>query len=219
VIRASQWVGACIHSVDCTLACPSQSETFRRSFVPARFSLRSCGATNVERLASITGPDMLCSCTDVFSKNVFKTGAGHWFVTRVQNSSGAETVPLIVNHARRAAAVSFHKGRQRCLRPLPWTITAACEVESLQLEAGSCTSSGGSPCHHRSHHLCAGTTLVTRHHTTSQSASWSINTSLRCRRLFALQGNSRTGSLATSFVATPRQTLFGLSCNSAAVSL
>src|SRR6267142_5987073 len=24
---------------------------------PARFSLRSCGATNVERLASITGPD------------------------------------------------------------------------------------------------------------------------------------------------------------------
>jgi len=77
-----------------------------------------------------------------------------------------------------------------------------------QLEAGSCTSSGGSPCHHRSHHLCAGTTLVPSYTTSqkrfvvNQIPSLRCRRHLRCRKLTdgitrdTFRGNPATGTLS-----------------------
>ena len=114
-------------SVDCTLACPSQSETFRRSFVACKILIaqlwrNQCGETRFDNRTGQCFAAVPTCFRRMYSKPERVIGSSRAF----RNSSGAKTVPLIVNHARRAAAVSFHKGRQRCLRPLPWTITVAC---------------------------------------------------------------------------------------------
>ena len=114
-------------SVVCMFACPSQRETFRRSLVACRtVRAQVCRSTCGEmRLVDSDGHRVAalraCLCR-MYSKPERVMASPR----ALQNSSGTSTVPLTANHARRADAVSFHKGRQRCLRPLPWMRMLAC---------------------------------------------------------------------------------------------
>ncbi len=114
-------------SVVCMFACPSQRETFRRSLVASRtvraqVCRRTCGEMRFfDRDGQLTAAVRAC-LQRMYSKPERVIGSPR----ALKNSSGTVAVPLIANHARSADAVSFHKGRQRCLRPLPWTRILAC---------------------------------------------------------------------------------------------
>ena len=114
-------------SVVCMFACPSQRETFRRSLVACRtvraqVCRSTCGEMRFfDRDGQLTAPVRAC-LPRMYSKPERVIGSPR----ALQNSSGTEAVPLTANHARSADAVSFHKGKQRCRRPLPWTRTLAC---------------------------------------------------------------------------------------------
>jgi hypothetical protein len=114
-------------SVVCMCACPSHSETLRRSLVACRtvsaqVCLNTCGDT---RFVDSEGHRVVavwtCLCR-MYSKPERVRGSPR----ALRNSSGPRTVPLTAHHARSAAVVSFHNGRHRSRRPLPWTSTLAC---------------------------------------------------------------------------------------------
>jgi hypothetical protein len=114
-------------SVVCMLAWPSQRETFRRSLVVCKILIaqlwrNQCGET---RFANRTGncfAAVLTCLRRMYSKPERVIGSPR----ALRKSSGAGIAPLIVNHERKAEAVSFHNGRQRCLRPFPWMRTEGC---------------------------------------------------------------------------------------------
>ena len=71
----------------------------------------------------------------------------------LRNSSGTEAVPLTANHALSADVVSFHKGRHRSFRPLPWTSMLACPLKGQLVDAqpdefGDAQSSGKAEIQH-----------------------------------------------------------------------
>src|SRR6266700_5684122 len=107
-------------------AWPSHSETFRRSLVAwrrvnAQVCLITCGDT---RFVASDGQCCLVvrTCLHRMYSEPERVKASPRALT---NSSGTDTVPLTANQARSAAVVVFHNGRQRSLRPLPWTSTLA----------------------------------------------------------------------------------------------
>ena len=114
-------------SVVCMFACPSQRETFRRSLVACRtVRAQVCRSTWGEmcffdRDGQLTAAVRTC-LQRMYSKPERVIGSPR----ALKNSSGTEAEPLIDNHARSTDAVSFHKGKQRCLRPLPWTRILGC---------------------------------------------------------------------------------------------
>src|ERR1700687_4805578 len=103
------------------LAWPNHRDTFRISFVlwrmfKAHECLKEWGDTFfVERLGQRCAAISIC-----LSRMYSKPERLMVWPRALKNSSGTELVPLIANQARIAAAVSFHRGWQRCLRPFPW---------------------------------------------------------------------------------------------------
>ena len=114
-------------SVVCIFACPSQRETFRRSLVAcstvmAQVCRSTCGEMRfVDRDGQLVAAVRAC-LHRMYSKPDRDIGSPR----ALKNNSGTAAVLLTANHARIADAVSFHKGKQRCLRPLPWTRILAC---------------------------------------------------------------------------------------------
>jgi len=114
-------------SVVCILACPSHRETFRRSLVACRTVSaqvwrRTCGETRFvakERQR----PAAAWACLRRMYSNPARVMG---WPRALGNSSGTRIGPLTANHARNADVVSFHKGKHRSFRPLPWTTTLAC---------------------------------------------------------------------------------------------
>ena len=108
-------------SVVCIFACPSQRATFRRSLVAckivnAQVCRSTCGETRfVDREEQRFSAVRVC-LRRMYSKPERVMGSAR----ALTNSSGTKTFPLTANHARSTDVVSFHKGRQRSLRPLPW---------------------------------------------------------------------------------------------------
>jgi hypothetical protein len=111
-------------SVVCTLEWPSQSETFRMSFVAwriviAQVCLKTCGDT---RFNAREGQRL--SAMQTCFRRMYSNPARVIHPRRALiNSSGAEISPLTESQARTAGAVSFHTGTQRSRRPLPWIRT------------------------------------------------------------------------------------------------
>ena len=114
-------------SVVCMFACPSHRATFRRSFVAcktvsAQVCRSTCGETRfVDREGQRFSAVRTC-LRRMYSNPERVIGS----LRALRNSSGTKTLPLTAIHARSADVVSFHKGRQRSLRPLPWMRTLAC---------------------------------------------------------------------------------------------
>ena len=114
-------------SVVCIFACPSQRETFRKSLVASRTVKAqvwrsTCGEMRfVDKEGQHLAAARVCLCR-MYSKPERVIGSPR----ALKNSSGTEVVPLTANQDRSTDIVSFHKGRQRCFRPLPWTIILAC---------------------------------------------------------------------------------------------
>src|SRR5215831_1532656 len=113
-------------SVVCMLECPSQSETFRRSLVACKMvraqeCLNTCGDTRFDnRDGQRFAAEPTC-LRRMYSKPERVSG---WLLA-LRNNSGTRFSPLTPSHACSDDAVCFHKGRQRCLRPLPWISTLA----------------------------------------------------------------------------------------------
>ena len=113
-------------SVVCIFACPSQRETFRKSLVASRTVKaqvwrNTCGEI---RLPAKDGQHLVAvrvCLPKMYSKPERVIGSPR----ALKNSSGTVVVPLTANQDRRTVVVSFHKGRHRCFRPLPWTIMLA----------------------------------------------------------------------------------------------
>ena len=127
--RASSFIEGSVRvyiSVVCMFACPSQRATFRRSLVACRsVSAQVCRSTCGEtRFVDSEGQRFTAVWTclrRMYSKPKRVIGSPR----ALRNSSGAKTVPLTANHARNADVVSFHNGKQRSFRPLPWMRTLA----------------------------------------------------------------------------------------------
>ena len=114
-------------SVVCMLAWPSQRETFRRSLVVCKIIIaqpcrNQCGETRFDDRAGQRFAAVWTCLRRMYSKPERVIGSPR----ALRNSSGTEALPRIVNQARNADVVSFHNGRQRCLRPFPWMRTVAC---------------------------------------------------------------------------------------------
>src|SRR5690348_2176387 len=99
---------------------PSQSETFRRSFVACRIviaqvCLKTCGDT---RLDAREGQRF--SAMRTCFRRIYSNPARVIHPLRALiNSSGAKTSFLTESQARTADAVSLHSGTQRSRRPFP----------------------------------------------------------------------------------------------------
>src|SRR5215510_15609980 len=109
------------------LECPSQRETFRISLVACKIVIahvcrNTCGETC---LAESEGQrfSALRTCLHRMYSNPERVIGS---LRALRNNSRAWTLPLTASQARKAEAVSFHRGRQRSFRPLPWTRTLAC---------------------------------------------------------------------------------------------
>ena len=113
-------------SVVCIFACPSQRETFRKSLVASRTVKAqvwrsTCGEMRFPDKDGQHFAAMRACLSKMYSKPERVIGSPRAF----KNSSGMEVVPLTANQDRSTAVVSFHRGKQRCFRPLPWTIILA----------------------------------------------------------------------------------------------
>src|SRR5580698_6767071 len=106
---------------------PSQRETFRRSLVAckmvsAQVCLRTCGETRLdESVGQHCSAEWTC-----FWRMYSKPARVIASLRALRNNSGTWTLPRTESHALNAVAVSFHSGRQRSFRPLPWIRTLVC---------------------------------------------------------------------------------------------
>src|SRR5215471_5405504 len=113
-------------SVVCMWACPSQSETFRRSLVAcstvsAQVCLSTCGDT---RFVDKEGHAFVAVLT-CLSRMYSKPDRVMAWPRALRKSSGVGAGPRIASHARNTVAVIFQSGRERSRRPLPWTTMLA----------------------------------------------------------------------------------------------
>src|SRR4051794_23555718 len=108
------------------LECPSQSETFRRSLVACRMvSAQVCRSTCGEILLFARVGQRALAVLTCLRKIYSKPARVIASLRAFRNSSGLRAAPRTESQARTADAVSFHNGRQRSFRPLPWTRTLA----------------------------------------------------------------------------------------------
>src|ERR1035438_4114426 len=109
------------------LECPSQRDTFRRSLVAcsmvrAQVCLRTCGETRFDESVEQRVSAVWTCLRRIYSKPARVMAS----LRALGNISGTRTSPRTDSHARTAEAVSFHSGKQRSFRPLPWIRTLAC---------------------------------------------------------------------------------------------
>ncbi len=110
-------------SVVCMCACPSHSETFRKSLVAwstvrAHVCLNRWGNTRF-----VASEGHLCLAVWTCLRRMYSMPERVKDSPRaLTKSSGPRAVPLTASQARSAVVVVFHKGRHRSRRPLEHTI-------------------------------------------------------------------------------------------------
>src|SRR5208283_5574604 len=109
-------------SVVCMFACPSQRDTFRKSLVACRIVRAQVCRSTCGEMCFVDRDGQRVAAARVCLRRMYSKPERVMGSPRaLKNSSGTEAMPLTANHDRSADAVSFHSGKQRCLRPLPWT--------------------------------------------------------------------------------------------------
>ena len=98
----------------------NQSREIRRRLV--RFHSGGCLETKDLRKVSLCVSAVWTCLRSMHSKPVRVMAS----LRALRTSSGTRTSPRTDSHARTADAVSFHSGKQRSFRPLPWIRTPAC---------------------------------------------------------------------------------------------